>query len=88
MSEAAGGAVTAANVCALRIDTDEGTDYYINDLRQREIGPANGCVKIAGPVETDARAEVVRLDADGRLLKASAVGASFIKLHAETIWRP
>lgn len=88
VSDAAGSAVAAANVCALRIDIDEGTDYYINDLRQREIGPANGRVKIAGPVETDARAAVVRLDADGRLLKASAVGASFVKLHAEIIWKP
>jgi hypothetical protein len=86
--DTAGGAIVAAKVRALRIDTDEGTDYYINDLRQREIGPANKRVKIAGPVETDARAAVVGLDPHGQLLKASAVGASFIKLHAETIRRP
>ncbi len=73
-------------MCALRIDTDEGTDYYINDLRRREIGPANGRVTIAGPVETDARAAVVRLGTDGKLLKASAVAASFVELRAKTIW--
>ena len=88
VSDAAGGATAAANLCSLRIDTDEGTDYYINDLRQREIGPANGRVKIAGPVETDARAAVIRLDTDGQLQKASAVAASFIKLHGEAIWQP
>jgi len=51
----AGAIVPAADVCALRIVTGDGTDYYINDLRQQEIGPANGRAKTAGSLRTGAR---------------------------------
>jgi hypothetical protein len=44
------------------------------NLRQREIGPWAGRVKGAGPIETDARAAIVRLDARGRVVAASAAG--------------
>ncbi|NQT12494.1 MAG: alginate lyase family protein, partial [Planctomycetes bacterium] len=88
VNDQAGDDVPASDVCALRIVTAAGTDYYLNDLRQEQIGPANGRLKIAGPLESDARTALVRLARDGALLKASAVGASFIKLNGQTIWRP
>jgi len=80
--------VPPAAVCALRIVTPRGTDLYVNDLRQREIGPANGRVKTAGGLTTDARAAVVRLDTAGRVLACSAVGATFLKLDGKAIWQP
>jgi hypothetical protein len=79
--------LTVHDLCALRIDTDHGTDYFLNDLRQEDIGPATGHVKSAGPVQSDARTAVIRLDTDGKLRKVSAVGASFIKLDDRTIWQ-
>ncbi|MBT3374966.1 MAG: alginate lyase family protein [Lentisphaerae bacterium] len=82
-----GNPVGVHDVCALRIEGPFGTHYYINDLRQAEIGPANGRVKVAGPVRTDARAAVVRLSREGALLKASASGASVIELDGRMIWQ-
>ena len=73
--------VPAADVCALRIRTPQGTDYCLNDLRQREIGPANGMVKRAGSLETDARAAVVRLDEAGKVVAASMTGGKVLKLN-------
>jgi len=87
VTDEAGTTVPAVDVCALRIVSGEGTDYYINDLRQREIGPANGRVKIAGPLKTDTRAAIVRLDANGKPLKASAVGGSYVMFSKRPIWR-
>ena len=83
----AGNELTVHDLCALRIDTDHGVDYLLNDLRQEEIGPAGGRVKNAGPVQTDARTVVIRLDTNGKLQKVSAVGASFVKLDDRTIWQ-
>ena len=83
----AGKALTFHDLCALRIDTAHGTDYFMNDLRQEDIGPAIGRLKTAGPVQTDARTAVIRLDTNGKPQKVSAVGASFIKLNDQTIWR-
>ncbi|MCK5803828.1 MAG: alginate lyase family protein [Lentisphaeria bacterium] len=71
--------VPPTDVCALRIVTPSGTDLYLNDLRQREIGPPNGRIKTAGDLSTDARAAVLRLDPDGRLVACSASAASFLK---------
>ncbi|MDP6041341.1 MAG: alginate lyase family protein [Candidatus Latescibacteria bacterium] len=70
--------VTTWEICALCVSSGFGTDYYINDLRQEEIGPLNGRIKRAGHLETDARAAVVRLDSDGCVIAASAVGATFL----------
>ena len=83
----AGRHVPAEHVCALRIVTPSGTDYYVNDLRQRDIGPANGTLKVAGPVQTDARVAVIRVDAAGKVTKASAAGATLVTLHEQTVWR-
>ena len=77
-----------ASVCALRIVTPSGTDYYINDLRQREIGPQNGHRKTAGALETDARTAVVRLNSDGVPARVSAVGATFVRLDGRAVWEP
>ena len=84
----AGAIVPAAQVCALRVVTGDGMDYYVNDLRQREIGPANDRAKTAGPLKTDARAAAVRLDANGKLLRASAVGGSQVMLDEQIVWQP
>ncbi|MCK5804835.1 MAG: alginate lyase family protein, partial [Lentisphaeria bacterium] len=80
-----GTAVSPAAVCALRIVTPSGTDLYLNDLRQQEIGPQNGLVKTAGDLSTDARAAVLRLDSGGRLLKCSATGATFLKFRGNPV---
>ena len=78
-----GEAVSPHHVCALRITSRRGCDYYINDLRQREIGPPNGKTKRAGDVETDARAAVVRTDVEGEVLAASAVAGSFLRFRGK-----
>ena len=83
-----GTTVLPLDICALRIVTNQGTDYYLNDLRQKEVGPPNGCTKITDPLETDARAAVVRLGRDGNVVKASAIGASFLRLNGRAVWRP
>lgn len=80
--------VPSEHVCAIRIETAEGTDYYINDLRQKELGPLNGQIKTTGPIQTDARAVVVRLKQDGSLFRASAVGGTFVKLDGRVVWQP
>lgn len=83
--DAEGNSVTADDVCALRIVTPAGTDYFINDLRQSEIGPANGMLKRAGPVVTDCRAAVVRLDPQGTVIAASAAGATTLTLEGKAL---
>ncbi|MBI3945080.1 MAG: alginate lyase family protein [Armatimonadetes bacterium] len=85
-SDASGEATPVDQVCALRIETEEGTDYYINDLRQKEIGPQNGRVKHAGPVQTDARAAVAHVGPAGTPGKASAVGGSYVRVDGRAIW--
>ena len=82
-----GGEVSPDDICALRIRTGQGGDYYLNDLRQREIGPPNGTLKRAGDVETDARAAVVRLDANGRVTAASAAGATVLRYGGRDVLR-
>jgi hypothetical protein len=84
--DADGNAIPAADVCALKITTADGTDYYINDLRQDEIGPANGRVKSAGPIRTNARAAVVRMDREGNVVAASAVGGAFVNVGEAGVW--
>ena len=79
--------IKISDICALRIDTAEGTDYFINDLRHTDIGPLAGSPKIAGPVQTDARTAVIRLNRDGTPKRVSAVGASFIALNGHAIWK-
>ncbi|MCD6359600.1 MAG: alginate lyase family protein [Armatimonadetes bacterium] len=86
VTDGEGSGIAAADVCALRIETPEGVDLYLNDLRQAEIGPANGQVKTAGELRTDARAVVVRMDADGRVVAASAAGGSFVTLGERDVW--
>ncbi len=81
-----GNQLTVHEVCALRIETSQGTDYFVNDLRQTDIGPANGRAKTVGPIETDARAAIIRLNRAGSLQAVSAVGASHVKLDHRTIW--
>jgi hypothetical protein len=83
-----GNEVPIADVCAVRIETPEGTDLYLNDLRQDEIGPVNGRVKIAGDLQTDARAAVVRLDVEGKVIAASACGATLVRLRDKLLWQP
>lgn len=86
VTDADGNEVPPAEVCALRIETSAGVDLYLNDLRQREVGPRNGMVKIAGELRTDARAVVVRMDAQGRVLAASAVGGTEVSLQGRHVW--
>jgi hypothetical protein len=86
VTDAAGKSVPPAEVCALRLITPLGTDLYLNDLRQQEIGPANGRAKIAGELQTDARAAVVRLSPDGKVIAASAVGATHVNLGGRQVW--
>jgi len=85
VSSAGGAEVDPRDVCALRIRSREGTDYYVNDLRQRAIGPPNGQVKVCGSLETDARAAVVRLGLDGDIVAASAVGSSTLRLDGRDL---
>lgn len=80
-----GGAISADDVCALRITTPAGTDYYIDDLRQQEIGPPAGRVKRAGPVETDGRAALVRLDGEGRVIASSVAGGKQLRYRDAAI---
>ena len=82
-----GVALPPADICALHITTPQGTDLYLNDLRQREIGPLNGRIKTAGDLSTDARAAVLRLDSDGRLVRYSSVGATFLRFNGNTVWQ-
>ncbi|NOZ23490.1 MAG: hypothetical protein GXP25_20635 [Planctomycetes bacterium] len=86
VTDDAGAVIPPADVCALRITTPTGRDIYLNDLRQEEIGPANGKIKRAGDIEIDARAAVLRFDKEGGLVKCSAVGGTFLKLWGRTIW--
>jgi len=86
VSDEAGRSLPPRQVCALRIESPAGVDYYINDLRQNEIGPANGRPKAAGLLRTDGRAAVVRLDAAGALRGASAVGATFVEMDGRRVW--
>ena len=80
--------VPPIEVCALRIITPNRVDLYINDLRQKEVGPPNGRAKVAGRLATDARTALVRLDEAGEAQAASAVGATFLKLNGKAVWRP
>jgi hypothetical protein len=80
-----GNAIPVAEVCALRIAGPWGVDIYLNDLRQAEIGPSNGMLKRLGEIETDARAAVIRMNADGEVLRASAVGASALSVAGEAL---
>ncbi|HUS80118.1 MAG TPA: hypothetical protein VM283_02555, partial [Armatimonadota bacterium] len=86
VTDGEGKAVPPADVCALKITTPGGVDWYINDLRQTEIGPANGRLKTAGQVATDGRAAVVRMDAGGKIIAASAVGGTFVRADGAQVW--
>jgi hypothetical protein len=85
VTDADGNALAVAEVCALRITGPWGVDVYLNDLRQGEIGPPNGKLKRLGEIETDARAAVIRMHADGEVLRASAVGASGLSVAGEAL---
>lgn len=80
VTDEAGVPLSTTDVCALRITRPGGGDYYLNDLRQAEIGPGNGRTKRFAHIETDARAALVRMDGSGGLVKASAVGATALKV--------
>lgn len=84
VTDAQGNTVPVAEVAALRITGPWGIDIYLNDLRQDEIGPPNRMLKRAGDVETDARAAVVRMNAVGEVIGASAVGASTLTVAGVT----
>ncbi len=86
VTDGEGNDVAAADVCALRIETADGVDLYVNDLRQAEIGPANGQIKVTGELRTDARAVVLRMDAAGVVVAASAVGGSFVQVGGAQVW--
>jgi hypothetical protein len=73
-----GGLVPAMDVCALRITTPSGVDLYVDDLRQQDIGPVNGQMKVIGDLRTDVRAAVVRMDREGNILAASSVGGTVL----------
>ncbi|NQT20960.1 MAG: alginate lyase family protein [Planctomycetes bacterium] len=81
VTDEAGATLPSHSICALRIETGSAVDYYINDLRQREIGPANGLVKIAGSIQTDARTAVIRLNAEGQITAVSAVGGTHLLIN-------
>ena len=81
----AGKEVCVQDVCALRIATASGTDFFVNDLRQAEIGPHCALRKRAGKLETDARAAVVRLDLQDRVVSASSVGGTVLRWGGEEI---
>ncbi len=89
VTDVEGALLPVAEVCALRISGPWGVDIYLNDLRQAEVGPPNGMLKRFGErtraVETDARAAVIRLTAEGELLRASAVGASTLTVAGEAL---
>lgn len=85
VTDADGALVPVAQVCALRISGPWGVDVYLNDLRQAEVGPPNGLLKRLGDVETDARAAVIRMNADGEVLRASAVGASMLTAAGQVL---
>lgn len=88
--DAAGARIAPRDVCALAITTAAGTDYYLNDLRQQEIGPANGQMKTVATdgqtrLETDARAVLVRLDRQGKVRAASLVGGARLRLGGKQL---
>ena len=85
VTDAAGAALPVSEVCALRISGPWGVDIYLNDLRQAEIGPPNGMLKRLGDVETDARAAVIRMTAEGQVIRASAVGASTLTVAVRAL---
>ena len=94
VADESGERLAPRQVCALAITTAAGTDYYLNDLRQAEIGPANGRIKSLRStegqetLETDARTALVRLDREGRVRTASAVGGSFLKYGGAKLQLP
>ena len=57
----------------------------VNEIAVK-IGPANGRVKSAGPIRTDARAAVVRMDREGNVVAASAVGGAFVNVGEAGVW--
>ncbi|MBT4137806.1 MAG: alginate lyase family protein, partial [Candidatus Latescibacteria bacterium] len=81
----AGNTISPDLICALHIQTEQGIDLYLNDLRQSEIGTLNGQSKQIGDLETDARAVVIRLDTDGTFKTASAIGATFMTYKGQDI---
>jgi len=83
-ADESGRAIPARDVCALRIVMPSGTDYYVNDLRQREIGPPCARIKRAGNLETDARAAIVRLDRQDRVMAASVTGGSLLRHRGQS----
>lgn len=85
VTDADGNAIPVAEVCALRISGPWGVDIYLNDLRQSEIGPPNGMLKRLEDIETDARAVVIRMSAEGEVMRASAVGASALTVAGEAL---
>ena len=73
----------------LQADAYSGYDELYKRKRIVEVGCwAHGRRRFVESLTTDARAAVVRLDAAGRLLARSAVGASFVKLNGQRIWQP
>ena len=85
VADAEGALLPVASVCALRISGPWGVDIYLNDLRQAEVGPPNGMLKRLGDVETDARAAVIRMTAEGEIIRASAVGASTLTVAGQAL---
>jgi hypothetical protein len=88
VADAKGQALDPQDVCALRITTPKGIDYYVNDLRWAAIAPAPGLVKQVGPLLTDACAAVIRLSPDGAVRTFSTVGASLLELNGKAIREP
>lgn len=76
VTTADGTPIPPAEVCALRITTDRGTDLYVNDLRVLNVNDVSCGVKVVDGVTTDARVIVVRLDGEGNVLKIRAVAAT------------
>jgi len=88
VTDAKGQPLSSGDVCALRITTPKGTDYYVNDLRRAEITAAPGLTKQIGTLRTDARAAVIRLSPTGAVRTFSAVGASLLELNGKAIRKP
>ena len=78
--DAAGEALAPGQVSALEITRGEGIDIVLVDLRVHGVaGEKTGLKRVAG-IETDARAAVVRLGTDRRLMRASSSGATCLRV--------
>lgn len=85
VADASGEALSPVHVSALEITHGEAVDVVLVDVRVHGIAGEETRIKRTGGIETDARAAVVRLGAERRLVRASSTGATCLSLDGVAI---